>query len=256
VAPLKAQAEVALNQLAVLTGRAPGDLDADLAQAAPLPVVPAQVAVGDPATLIAHRPDIRVAERALAASTAQVGVAKAKMFPSISFMGILGLGGTSPDDMIDPSKLLTLAMPQVKWSALNWGRTQAGIRQSKAERDMSEAQYRRAVLGALEDAESSLSRFGSARVRLAHLLAGEDAARPARRWARSVWPRAPHRGWNRSSGRGHLAGRHHRHPGARRPAGELYRGEQGAGAGLVLSLGERMPCGGPPIRPAAGRPRS
>jgi outer membrane protein TolC len=91
-------------------------------------VVPAQVAVGDPATLIAHRPDIRVAERALAASTAQVGVAKAKMFPSISFMGILGLGGTSPDDMIDPSKLLTLAMPQVKWSALNWGRTQAGIR--------------------------------------------------------------------------------------------------------------------------------
>jgi NodT family efflux transporter outer membrane factor (OMF) lipoprotein len=175
--PLEAQAQVALNQLAVLTGQAPGALDAQLGAAAPVPNLPAQVAIGDPAALIAHRPDVRVAERALAASTAQIGVTRAKLLPNITFTGILGLGGTSIGDVVDPSSLAAAILPQIKWSGLDWGKARAAVRQSEAQRDTAEAQYQKAVLSALEDAESSLSRFGGARLRMDHLAQGEAAAR-------------------------------------------------------------------------------
>jgi len=179
--PLEAQRQVGLNQLAVLTGQAPGALDAQLSPpsggAQPIPQLPAQIAIGDPATLIAHRPDVRVAERALAASTAQIGVAKAKLLPTISFTGILGLGGTSIGDVVDPSMFAAALLPQIKWSGLDWGKSRAALRQSEAQRDTAEAQYQHAVLTALEDAESSLSRFGAARVRMAHLAQGEASAR-------------------------------------------------------------------------------
>jgi NodT family efflux transporter outer membrane factor (OMF) lipoprotein len=175
--PLDAQAQVALNQLAVLTGQAPGALDAQLGAAQPVPTLPAQIAIGDPAALIAHRPDVRVAERALAAGTAQIGVTKAKLYPNITFTGILGLGGTSIGDVVDPSSLAAAILPQIKWSGLDWGKARAALRQSEAQRDTAEAQCQKAVLSALEDAESSLSRFGAARVRMGHLAQGEAAAR-------------------------------------------------------------------------------
>jgi NodT family efflux transporter outer membrane factor (OMF) lipoprotein len=174
--PLEAQAQVGLNQLAVLTGQAPGALDAELGAARPIPTLPAQIAIGDPAALIAHRPDVRVAERALAASTAQIGVTKAKLLPTLSFTGILGLGGTSVGDVVDPSMLAAALLPQLKWSGLDWGKGRAAVHQSEAQRDTAQAQYQQAVLKALEDAESSLSRFGTARVRLAHLAQGQAAA--------------------------------------------------------------------------------
>ena len=176
-APVTAQIEVALNQLAILTGKAPGDLDAVLHATAPLPAVPTQVAMGDPAALIARRPDIRAAERALAGSTAQVGATKAQLLPRLSFTGILGMGSTSLASVVDPATVAVGILPQLKWSGLDWGKGRAMVRQSQAQRDASEAQYHRIVLAALEDAESSLSRFGAARVRLAHLDAGDAAAR-------------------------------------------------------------------------------
>ena len=175
--PLEAQRQVGLNQLAVLTGQAPGALDARLSAPQPLPQLPAQIAIADPASLIAHRPDIRVAERALAASTAQIGVSKAKLLPNISFTGILGLGGTSIGDVVDPGSFAAALLPQRKWSGLDWGKSRAVVRQSEAQRDTADAQYRKAVLSALEDAESSLSRFGAARVRMGHLAQGDASAR-------------------------------------------------------------------------------
>src|SRR3546814_3694528 len=77
-----------------------------------VPLPPEQVAVGDPSNLVARRPDIRAAERSLAAATARIGVAEAARFPKLSFMGILGLGGTSPDALFDVSNPSILAIPQ------------------------------------------------------------------------------------------------------------------------------------------------
>lgn len=174
--PLRAQIDEALDQLAVLTGRTPGALDATLSPAVAVPLPPAQVPIGDPAALIAHRPDIRAAERALAAGNAQIGVNVARRFPSLSFMGIFGLGGTSVGDTLDPDKLTSLLVPMLSWSFLDFGRNRAAVEQSEAQRDLAAAQYRQAVLDALQDAETSLSRFGNTRLQLAQLLRAERSA--------------------------------------------------------------------------------
>ncbi|RST31315.1 efflux transporter outer membrane subunit [Sphingomonas ginkgonis] len=174
--PLKTQVDEYLNQLAVLTGRTPGALDPLLTSATPVPLPPAKVPIGDPASLIARRPDIRSAERALAASNAQIGVNTAKLYPSLRFMGILGLGGSTPGAVLDPSNLSTILAPMLSWSFLDFGRTRASIRQSEAQRDQASAQYREALLEALQDAETSLSRFGTLRLQLAQLLQAEASA--------------------------------------------------------------------------------
>ena len=165
------------DQLAVLTGREPGTLD-DLARhPAPMPAVPATIAVGDPAQLLRQRPDIRAAEAQLAAATADVGARMADRLPKISFTGILGLGGTAPVDAVSPSSLLALLAPQIKWSLFDGGRGAAQVRGARAARDEAEATYRSHVLAALNDAEGALARFGSQRVALAKAVEQRDAAR-------------------------------------------------------------------------------
>jgi len=173
---LAAQRDDYLNQLAVLTGRTPGALDANLATEAPVPLPPAQVPIGDPAALIASRPDVRVAERELAAATAGIGISRAQELPAVRFLGLLGLGGTSPGDVFDLDNLTVLAAPQLSWSFLDFGKARAATRQSEAQRDLAEARYRQAVLDALQDAETALSRFGNTRIQLGQLARAEATA--------------------------------------------------------------------------------
>lgn len=175
-ATLQAAAADYLDQLAVLVGREPGSLDSSLGLTDAVPLPPDIVPVGDPARLIAHRPDVRAAERALAVSTAQIGVDKAKLLPAVRFMGLLGLGGREPGDVFDLSKLTTLIAPQLNWNALDFGKARTVVRQSEAGRDEAEARYRKAVLDALDDAETSLARFAVARQRYGRLLQAQASA--------------------------------------------------------------------------------
>ncbi len=174
--PLAAQRDEYLGQLAVLTGRTPGALDGLLGTVVPVPLPPAQVAVGDPAQLIARRPDIRAAERQLVAATAGVGVSKAKELPTVRFLGLLGLGGTNPGAVFDLGNLTTLAAPSLSWSFLDFGRAKAATAASQAQRDAADATYRRTVLGALQDAETQLSRFANTRDQLGRLAQAEATA--------------------------------------------------------------------------------
>ncbi len=174
--PLSAQVAMYKDALAVLTGRVPGELDAMLGDSGPVPAPPAQVPIGDPAALIAQRPDIRSAERALAASTENIGVQKARMFPGISFTGILGLGGTRPGDVFDPDKLAALLIPQLMWPILDFGRIKGAVREAEGQRDTAQGQYRQTVLAALQDAEDSLARFGATRQQLAGLIRSQRSA--------------------------------------------------------------------------------
>ncbi len=177
--PLGAEIDSYKNALAVLVGEAPGTLDTLLEASGPIPVPPAQVPIGDPAELLQRRPDIRAAERQLAAQTARIGVAEAARFPHISLMGIIGFGGTKFADAFDPNQLAALATPQIQWNFLDFGRGAARVHQAEAARDEAEASYRSAVLQALKDAEDSLSRFGNRRSTLASLLRVRDSARRA-----------------------------------------------------------------------------
>jgi len=161
--PLKAQIEASLDQLAVLTGREPGALDQELSAAQPIPELPAMVAVGDPGALIRRRPDIRQAERALAASNAQIGEQVANLFPKINLLGDIGWGSTDIGHLFDGGSFTPVVAPVLQWNILDFGRTRAKIAQAEAGRDEAAAKYQGAVLSALQDAETSLSRFGRQR---------------------------------------------------------------------------------------------
>ncbi len=170
------QMTVLADQIAVLTGQEPGALDTLVATAGAVPLAPAQVAVGDPARLLRHRPDIRMAESELAAANADLGARIADRLPSISFTGILGLGGTNLSDAVSPSSLIALLLPQLKWNLFDGGRAKAQERGARGARAEAEENYRSHVLDALQDAENSLTRFGGQRVTLAKAIEQHDAA--------------------------------------------------------------------------------
>jgi NodT family efflux transporter outer membrane factor (OMF) lipoprotein len=158
---MSAEVTALRDSLAVLTGSAPGTLDSQPRGAIPLP--PASVSVGDPAAMLARRPDIRIAERQLAASNAQIGVEEAKRFPQVTLLGLIGVGGPSASDMFDTSQLVAAVLPRLRWDFLDFGRHRAAVENANAGRDAALADYDAAVLAALQDAEASLARFGAAR---------------------------------------------------------------------------------------------
>lgn len=173
----RAEINVLMDQIAVLTGKEPGALDALLAPSTPVPLPPAQVAIADPAAMLRSRPDIRMAERQLAAANADVGVKIADKFPKISFLGLLGLGGQNIGDIFDPANIVGIALPQIKWNLFDGGRANRQVDAAKGAYAEAEANYRRTVLAALQDAEASLSRFGAQRVAFGKALDAEARAR-------------------------------------------------------------------------------
>ena len=191
LAAADAEVETYLNALSVLVGEAPGSLDRFLAPPSDIPLPPQNVVIGDPASLLRRRPDIRAAERNLAAATARIGVAAAARFPKIKFMGVLGIGGTSVGDLVDLGNISNIAVPQLQWGLLDFGRTSAAISQARAGRDEAEAQYRQVVLSAFQDAENSLARFAQQRRNVAALAdikrsADESAELMRQRYQRQV----------------------------------------------------------------------
>ncbi|MFJ1471723.1 efflux transporter outer membrane subunit [Massilia orientalis] len=165
--PLVAELDAYRNALAVLLGQPPGTLDIELAQPGRVPLPPAAVAVAEPVALLRSRPDVRAAERTLAARTAQIGQAESARFPRVTFMGLIGIGGTHLSDLTRLDDFVALAAPQLSWNFLDFGRNAATIEKANALRDEAEAQYRIAVLGALRDAEDALSRFRQRRITVA-----------------------------------------------------------------------------------------
>ena len=195
--PLLAQLDAARDALATLVGAAPGSLDAELgAPPAPataadnaladrVPLPPASVAVGDPASMLRRRPDIRAAERALAARTAQVGQAEAARFPRLTLLGLIGIGGTHPSDLTHLDDYTAIAAPRLSWNFLDFGRNRARVDQAEGVRAEAEAQYRAAVLEALRDAEDALSRFRQRRTTVATVARARAAAAQASRLTRA-----------------------------------------------------------------------
>jgi len=166
----------ALDRLALLCGQAPGTLDPQLAAPAALPQVPREVAVGDVTALLQHRPDIRAAERRLAASTAQIGQQQAGYFPKLSLLGDIGLGATDPGQLLRQNSLVLLGAPYLSWNVLDFGRTAAAVRKAEAGRDEAQARYESTVLQALRDANVALTRYGHQRESLRSLLAQQASA--------------------------------------------------------------------------------
>ncbi|KHJ59364.1 TolC family protein, partial [Burkholderia glumae] len=175
--PLDAQVTESLDRLAILTGRAPGTLDAQLsAPGAALPTLPATVAIGDAGALLKQRPDIRAAERRLASSNAQIGERVADYFPKVTLFGDLGFSASDPGHLLRKQNYSWIGAPYLQWNLFDFGRTRGAVRAAEAARDEAEANYTKAVLAALQDANTALSRYGHQRDHVVALAKIETSA--------------------------------------------------------------------------------
>ena len=176
IIPLDARITESLDQLAVLTGKEPGALDAELSSVGPLPTLPQKVAVGDPAALLKQRPDIRAAEWRLVSNNAQIGEHEADWFPKLTLIGDLGFSAAEPGHLVRSGNFLWIGAPLLQWNALDFGRTKAKVDQAKAGFAEAAAKYESTVLGALRDANVALSRYGHQRENVVSLRNVEESA--------------------------------------------------------------------------------
>lgn len=174
--PLDEQITESLDQLAVLTGQAPGALDRELSTPMALPRLPAAVPIDDPTAVLKRRPDIRAAERRLAAGNAQIGQHEADLFPKLKLLGFIGSNAGDPGHLLQRSAFTWLGVPYLQWDVLDFGRTRSTVRQAQAGRDEAVAHYTQTVLAALQDANNALSRYGHQRESVARLKQVEASA--------------------------------------------------------------------------------
>ncbi len=177
--------ERAAFRLATLSARSPGATLAALVEprALPsLPVVPAAtLAVGTPQGLLERRPDIRLAERQLAAATASIDVAKAELYPRISLVGLLGFASAGLGDLLASAGRNASLGASLSWAALDFGRVRARIGASEARAHQALLVWEQTVQLALEETEAALSQFTRGVQQAARL---ENAAREAQEAAR------------------------------------------------------------------------
>jgi multidrug efflux system outer membrane protein len=162
---LEASIATTLYRISVLTGRQPAALTDQLSASAPLPELPAFSSVGTPERLLRRRPDVRVAERELAASTARVGVAMGDLFPKVTLVGEIGYWAPSFSQFGERQARFFQSGPSISWAAFDMGRVLARIGESRAQTDAALAHYQSAVLNALADAEGSMITYGRSQTR-------------------------------------------------------------------------------------------
>lgn len=152
----QSQARQAMNGLAVLLGKTPGALDAELATPKALPTLPQFVPVGIPATLARRRPDIRQAEAMLHAQTAEIGVSVAQLFPSLSLTGQLGVRNTDVSYLDNWSSHFYSYGPSLSIPIFQGGQLVSSVRLARAQQASAALDYRQTVLTALQDVENAL----------------------------------------------------------------------------------------------------
>ncbi len=177
--PLQAQRDAALFRLAVLTGEPPAQLSAEARACSSIPRVDAVIPVGDGQALLKRRPDVRQAERELAAATARIGVATAALYPTVTLGGSLGTGGASLGDGLSFS-----AGPLITWSFPNIAAARARIAQADATAQGALANFERVSLAALQETETALSQYAHELDRRAALRRARDESAAAARLSR------------------------------------------------------------------------
>ncbi len=166
------------NQLCILLGIPPEELQAKLGPGS-IPTAPPEVALGIPAELLRRRPDIRRAERQVAAQCAQIGVAEADFYPSFSINGTVGYSAEYFPDLFQSSALKGTVGPSFQWNILNYGRILNNVRLQDAKFQELIAAYQNIVLTANQEVENGLITFLRAQQRAKHQAASVDDAEKA-----------------------------------------------------------------------------
>lgn len=181
VAPILAEGKAQMHGLGTLVGRTPDTLIAELTTASPPLPAPPQVPAGLPSDLLRRRPDVRMAERQLAAATADVGVAVADLYPRFTLTGGAQLISTALGNLFTGDSLQLTGAAQAMFPILDWGKRKGQVAQRKAQADEAYYAYQKTVLTALRDVEDALIRIRSEQERNHALQGGlADATRASR----------------------------------------------------------------------------
>jgi NodT family efflux transporter outer membrane factor (OMF) lipoprotein len=157
---LRRQQSEAIHRIAVLLGQQPEALTGELTtKPTPVPVPPPQIAIGLPAELLRRRPDIRRAERELAASTARIGQAKAALYPRLSLTGNFAMISASTSDLFDWNSRSYGIGPTVTMPLFDAGRLRRHVDVRTAQQEQALANYERTVLGAFEEVHNAIVTF-------------------------------------------------------------------------------------------------
>ncbi|HEV7302403.1 MAG TPA: efflux transporter outer membrane subunit [Tepidisphaeraceae bacterium] len=177
--PLQTQQRQYLHRLGVLLGQDPSALADELAEVKPIPGSAVEVPIGLPSELLRRRPDIRRAERQLAAATARIGQAIAEYFPKFSLVGSLGLQSSEFSSWGDADSIFWNVGPSISWNVFAGGRIRSQVDVQNAIQEQAVANYEQAVLTSLEDVENTLTAFDreqSRRRRLASAVSSNQRA--------------------------------------------------------------------------------
>jgi NodT family efflux transporter outer membrane factor (OMF) lipoprotein len=166
---IEARIAASKYRIAVLLGRSPGELPSALAESGGLPPLPDVVHVGSPKQLVRHRPDVISAERQLAARSMLVSAAEREYLPRFSIGASAGYTSSSLDGLGNTGTSRYIVGPVISWPFLNLGRVGTRAEGAEAEADAARARYESAVLGAVEEAETSIVTYRHARARLSDL---------------------------------------------------------------------------------------
>lgn len=163
---LETEIRQSIHHLSTLLGTDPGALSAELSAAGPIPVGPTSVPPGIPSELLRRRPDVRRAERQLAAATATIGVATADLFPKFSVTGALGTESGTFKQLFDYSSRFYNIAPGITWDIFDAGKVSSNIKVMNARQAEALAAYRKVVLQSMSDVDDALVACNREQVRL------------------------------------------------------------------------------------------
>jgi NodT family efflux transporter outer membrane factor (OMF) lipoprotein len=158
---LEGERQAALFELTAVLGRTPTNAPRELQKCVTPPRVASLIPVGDGRALLSRRPDVRQAERRLAAATAQIGVATADLFPTIHLIGFYGGAATEPSQLTTNLGLVWGLGPSISWSFPNQAGPRARVRQANASQAAALASFDSVILTALKETEQALARYSA-----------------------------------------------------------------------------------------------
>jgi len=177
IPPLESARRQAVNQLCILMGMPPRNLDEMLADHQGIPKAPEHLAIGIPAELLRRRPDVRKAEREVAAQSAMIGVATSELYPHFSISGTLYLDALDAHKLFSPDSVAGAVGPSFRWNLLNYGRLVNEIDVQKYRFEQLVVQYQNVVLQANAEAENAIISFLKTQQQAKYLAQSAKASR-------------------------------------------------------------------------------
>ncbi|HEY1686018.1 MAG TPA: efflux transporter outer membrane subunit [Tepidisphaeraceae bacterium] len=181
---LDAQLHSSIHALGILLAENPDALINELTPSAQLPDLPPRVPIGLPSELLRRRPDIREAERKLAAATARIGAAKAQLFPQFSITGQLGLDSSQPKELLDWSSRYFLLSPGVSWPIFDAGQISGKVKVQRELAKQALIAYRQTILQALKEVDDAIANYRQEQLREASLVEAVNSSKDSVRLAR------------------------------------------------------------------------